>query len=243
MKILFTLVTIDCGNEMYLHAVKNLINELITLTPHNVILSTNNIVFFDDLESDRLIKRNNIEEGVVYKFGSEFNYNLKYHAFLDLPPNYDVIIYLDCDIKLKQWDENSEKIVKMFESEYDFGATRLNCILGDQVKYYLENQSCLFRHKIESYKILDNYSIDDEIMNSKLPSEHFLVFKNDQSKISKFANKWRELNNYMQSINGMGGCWGDGFEIGISTNFAGFTKQIDLNSDGHLGFIFNGNKY
>jgi len=35
------------------------------------------------------------------------------------------------------------------------------------------------------------------------------------------------------------GCWGDGFEIGISTNFAGFTKQIDLNSDGHLGFIFN----
>ena len=83
-------------------------------------------------------------------------------------------------------------------------------------------------------------------MLSLLPSEHFLILKNEENKIRKFYDKWKELNDYLQSINGEGGSWGDGFEIGISARCAGFHQPIEINQgawDGILGFKFNGNKF
>jgi hypothetical protein len=82
-------------------------------------------------------------------------------------------------------------------------------------------------------------------MLSRLPSEHFLLLKNNTNKITKFYQKWQMLNHYLQSINGDGGSWGDGFEIGISARHAGFHKTIEISQgewDGVLGFKFNGNK-
>jgi hypothetical protein len=128
----------------------------------------------------------------------------------------------------------------------DFGATRLNCILSDEINYYKTNQNCLFRNKIELYNILQNFDELDDIMGSQLPSEHFLIFKNNPEKLKLFSEKWKEMSNHLQSTNCDSCSWGDGFEIGISARFAGFHDTIEINHGDWkdvLGFKFNGNKF
>jgi len=246
MKILFTIVSIDSGNVMYLQSAKRLVNEILSQTQHDVLISTNNLSFFGDVSSERFILRNNIDPSCILKYGSEFNYNLKYNAFENISSAYDVIIYLDCDIKLDGWNQNSDNHIDIIFKNHDFGATRLNCSMIGSIEEYKKTGKTLFSHKINSYKILENYVDSDDIMHSLLPSEHFLIFKNDTDKMKKFYNKWKELNNHLQSINGEGGSWGDGFEIGISARYAGFHNPIEINQgawDGILGFKFNGNKF
>jgi hypothetical protein len=246
MKILFTLLSIDSGNAMYLQSAKRLVNEILNQTKHDVLLSTNNTDFFEDITSENFILRNNIDSNSIFKYGSEFNYNLKYFAFEDISEKYDVILYLDCDIKLETWTDESDNLINSLMNQYDFGANRLNCSMGGSVKEYKETGRTLFSHKIDSYKIMENYEETDDIMNSLLPSEHFLIFKNDPIKIKNFHLKWKELNDYLQSINGSGGSWGDGFEIGISARHSGFHQTIEVSQgywQGVLGFRFNGNKY
>ncbi len=246
MKILFTILSIDSGNVMYLQSAKRLVNEILDQTKHDVLVSTNNLNFFEDISSNRFFIRNNIDTSCVLKYGSEFNYNLKYNAFDNIPIDYDIIIYLDCDIKLDGWNSNSDDHIEIIFRNYDFGATRLNCSMIDSVNEYRKTGRTLFSHKINSYKILEKYGDSDDIMMSLLPSEHFLILKNNENKIRKFYDKWKELNDYLQSINGEGGSWGDGFEIGISARCAGFHQPIEINQgawDGILGFKFNGNKF
>jgi hypothetical protein len=246
MKVLFTIVSIDCGNEMYLNAAKNLIIEILNQTNYDVLLSTNNIEYYSSISDDRLFIRNNIESNSVFRFGPDFNYNLKHHAFKDIPQKYDYLIYLDCDIKLEGWSNNSVDFLNNIISNYDFAATRLNCVLLDEINYYLKDGNALFKHKIEAYNILNTYDLSHDIMNSKLPSEHFLILKNNPEKIIKFQKKWKELNDYLQSINCNSCAWGDGFEIGISARYAELNNTLEINQGDWselLGFKFNGNKY
>lgn len=246
MKILFTLVSIDCGKKMYLSSAKRLINELLSKTKHDILLSTNNLNFFSEIKSERFNIRDNIDRNCKFTYGSEFNYNLKYFAFEKIPLIYDYIIYLDCDIKLTKWDSKSDSFFTETMKNYEFGADRLNCVLKDEVNSFMKKNNCLFKHKISSYDILKRYKITDDIMNSKLPSEHFLIIKNDSVKIKKFHEKWKELNSYLENKNGLGGSWGDGFEIGISARYAGLNNQINLSTNYWvevLGLQFNGNKF
>ena len=245
-KILFTLISIDTGHIFYLEAAKRLINEILNQTKHDIMISTNNVEFFSDINSSRCVIRNNIKKDSVFEYGSEFNYNLKHHAFLNIPKKYEYIIYLDCDIKLNSWKMESDFFMETEMINYDFGADRLNCHLKDEVTFYLTGLNCLFKHKISSYDILDRYTMDDDIMNSRLPSEHFFILKNDPEKIKKFQEKWEEQNYYLQNKKGVGGSWGDGFEIGISARYAGFENIMEMNPyywSEILGFKFNGNKY
>lgn len=245
-KILFTLISLDTGQAFYLDAAKRLSSEILEQTPHNVLISTNNVDFFSDIVSERCIVRNNIKENSILKYNSEFNYNLKHHAFMDIPDGYDYIIYLDCDIKLSTWTSESDVFMGTQFTNYEFGADRLNCYLKDEVGYYLTGRPCLFKHKISSYDILDRFTMEEDIMNSRLPSEHFLILKNDKEKIKLFQEKWEELNEYLQSKNGVGGSWGDGFEIGISARYAGYHNLMEMSPyywSEILGFRFNGNKY
>jgi hypothetical protein len=231
MKILFTILSIEDDAKMYLTSAKTLTQEILNQTNHDVLISTNNVDFFSDIQSNRVIVRDNI---------------LKHFAFENLPDGYDCIIYLDCDIKLDGWDNNSDLYINNLIDNYDFGATRLNCYLGKSITELKESGTTLFKHKIDSYKIRENHLESDDIMNSQLPSEHFLIFKYDKEKLKKFQEKWKEMNDYLQSINGDGGSWGDGFEIGISARYAGFHKTIEVNHgawNGTLKFIFNGNKF
>jgi hypothetical protein len=246
MKILFTLLAIDAGREMYLQAAKRLTTEILQQTSHDVLLSTNNILYFKDVKESRFIVRDNILNSSLFKYATDFNYNLKHHAFLDIPTNYDFLIYLDCDIKLSKWTHLSEEFMETTMSKYEFGADRLNCYLKNEVNSYLSTTNCLFKHKIKSYNITEKFNIKDDIMNSRLPSEHFLIFKNISSKIKLFQEKWQEQNDYLQTKGLNVESWGDGFEIGIAARYAGFTNILEMNSSYWqeiLGFRFNGNKF
>lgn len=245
MKILFTLLSIEAGTSLYLNAAKKLTLEILQQTTHDVLITTNNIEHFADIQSERCIIRNNIGCNNILRYEAEFNFNLKYHAFLDIPSNYDFVIYLDCDIKMSNWSSNSEHFMNSIMNEYEFGADRLHCYLKDEVKSYIESKHCLFSHKIQSYDILSRFTLDDDVMNSQLPSEHFLIFKNIPEKIKLFSEKWKEQNEYLQNKGYHVRCWGDGFEIGIAARYAGFHKTIEVRPaywQDTLGLCFNGNK-
>jgi hypothetical protein len=246
MKILFTILSLSTDRQMYLNASKDLINELLSNTKHDILLTTNDVSFFEDINDQRLIVRNNVPSDsiLLYKGGSEFNYNLKYLAFKDIPEGYDVIFYVDGDIKHTFWNDVSDERLKSLMESHDSVATRLNCVLRGEIAQLKNIGSCLFSHKIHSYGVL-SWDMNDKLIDSCLPSEHFLIFKYDKQKLELFANKWSELNSIMQSQNGGNGSWGDGFEIGISAKFAGYDNMFDLHSGDlqtQFGFIFNGNK-
>ena len=247
MKILFTLLCIDANHRMYIDACRSLISEILTKTNHDILLSTNDLESFRDLiTNERLRVRDNISgTNSILKYGGEFNYNLKYFAFQDIPEAYDVIVYLDCDIKLEQWTEASEELIRKTITDHEMGATRTNCVLKDEVSYLNNTGSSLFSHKITAYNIREQYLENHPIYASKLPSEHFLVLKNDPVKIKSFYQEWSNFNFYLQSINGGNGSWGDGFEIGISAQKAGITDVVEITHwewSQVLGLNFNGNK-
>lgn len=250
MRVIFTLLCIKIGDSnLYTDATARLIDEILTQSNHDILLSTNATELQEKFRNNnRVIVRDNITNtNNILKYSSEFNYNLKYLAFENIPSNYDLIIYLDCDIKLDGWNLNSDCYLEnlFMKEHYNFGATRLNCLLRNEVNQHRTAGRALFSHKIQSYKILD-YSDTDDIMLSVLPSEHFLIFKNDNIKVNQFYSKWKQLNDHLQSINGSGGSWGDGFEIGISARYAGFCSPVEIDygsSINILGFKFNGNKY
>lgn len=250
MKILFTTLAIDTnivGQQFYLKSAKKLASEILDKTNHDIMISTNHLSFFKDMSSNnRCIIRNNIEQNSVLSFNTEFNFNLKHHSFKDIPVYYDYIIYVDCDIKLDHWTGESDAFMDNIMSEYDYGADRLNCVLEQQIHEFQITGSALFKHKIESYEILSKYSLEDDILQARLPSEHIFILKNIPNKINKFQQKWSELNSFLQSKKGSGGAWGDGFEIGISARYAGLNKFFNLSTfywQDTLGFQFNGNKY
>lgn len=246
MKILFTLVAVLVQNDSYLFSAKSLITELLQNTEADILLSTNNEEFFSDIIDDRFIIRNNVPDDSIlsYHGGAEFNYNLKYIAFKDLPEGYDVVLYVDCDIKNIFWSQQSTDKLSELISSFDFIGVRLGAVLSAEIKQYKETGTCLFRHKIISYGVLE-WPDNHPLLESCIPSEHFLVFKYNKEKLTKFVEKWEELNYIMQENKGEGGCWGDGFEIGLSLKHAGYDNMLDLSHglvELDFGFIFNGNK-
>lgn len=251
MKILFTLLCVDANQKMYIGAASRLISEILEKTPHDILLSTNSIGLLDTVKFNNRIKaRDNISNtNSILRYNDsvsgEFNYNLKHFAFQDVPQDYDALIYLDCDIKLEKWTAEAEDLIKRTIDNYEMGATRTNCVLKDDVSYLNSGISSLFSHKIKAYKIRETYPENDPVYLSKLPSEHFLIFKNDQMKIKNFQKEWSILNDYLQSINGGNGSWGDGFEIGIAAQKAGINNIAEITHwewSQVLGLSFNGNK-
>lgn len=245
MKILFTILSIGINDNAYIYSAIKLSQEILSQTHHDLIISTNKPELFNDILNDRLTIRNNIDNSSVYKLKNEFNYNLKHFAFRNIPTSYDYIIYLDCDIKLNLWSSSSDIFMTDTMSKYEFGADRLDCYLRNEVSYYISGKRCLFSHKIQNYNILERFDINDDIMNSRLPSEHFLILKNDPKKIIKFQEKWEEQNIYLQSTNCNACSWGDGFEIGIAARYAGYHNVYNISASNWkniLGFQFNGNK-
>lgn len=237
--VLFTLLSIG---EKYSKSCQLLVEELLSNTTHNILISTDNVEYFPNY-SKRVIVRQNIEkEAKLSLSGSEFNYNLKFHAFEDIPEGYDIILYLDCDIKNKFWSEEGESKLKASFTNHDFIACRLNCTLTNEIAQLNSTGNCLFKNKILSYKA--NEWEDKSLYESKLPSEHFFGFKYDKNKLTRFYKKWRELNYQLQSVEGAQS-WGDGFEIGVAAFYAGYKNSFEFTFTDQqllLGLEFNGNK-
>jgi len=92
MKILFTILSIEDDAKMYLTSTKTLTQEILNQTNHDILISTNNVDFFSDIQSNRVIVRDNILKNSTLRYTNEFNYNLKHFAFENLPTDYDCII-------------------------------------------------------------------------------------------------------------------------------------------------------
>jgi len=239
MKILFTLLSIG---EKYSKSCTMLTQELLEYTPYDILISTNNLEYFPKYRQ-RVQVRENIESEVMLSYGSEFNYNLKYHAFKNIPEGYDAIIYLDCDIKSNFWTDKSTALIQELFLNHDFVATRLNCTITTQLKELDETGNCLFSHKLNSYDV-KNWK-NKSLYESKLPSEHFFGFRYNKQKLNTFYIKWRELNYQLQATGGTNKSWGDGFEIGVAAYAAGYHNSYDLDFGRQqtiLGFQLNGNK-
>lgn len=239
MKTLITLLSIG---EKYSNSCKLLIDQLLQNTPYDILISTDDISFFP-IYPERVTVRNNMEDGILLNYYTEFNYNLKFHAFKDLPEGYEIVLYLDCDIKNNFWDQKSTELIENILSNYDFVGTRFNCVLKNEIDQLAKTGNCLFKHKIDSYQVLKWE--DTSLLEAKLPSEHFFGFKYDKVKLNLFYEKWRELNFLLQKDPVDNRSWGDGFEIGIAAFHAGYTNVYDLEFGRQLtvlGLEFNGNK-
>lgn len=246
MKILFTILSLKISNDLYLSAASRLTNEILSNTNCDVLINTNNPNYFSNnfKNNSRVIIQELIlyDNIIVYTNPAvDFNYNLKHLAFKYIPSHYDAVVYLDCDIKLDHWNDNSIKLITEIISNYDIGATRTECVLQHEVDNF---DKALFKHKILAYKISETYQPGHKIYSAKLPSEHFLVIKNNE-KLNIFQKEWEKLDKYLQSISGGHGSWGDGFEIGISAALADMSMKEVSNYEWTqvLGLVFNGNKY
>ena len=244
MRGVFTLLSINCGNPMYLGATSNLIDEILEQTDFDIILTTNEVGFFSNKINDRLIIRDINIEPLILNYPNGFNYNLKFLCFQNIPENYDIVIYLDGDVKLKGWNEESKVLIETILKTNEVIGTRFNAVLKNEYQHFLDNIGFTFSHKISTYEI-SKYDLNDDIFESRLPSEHFLILKNIPNKIKMFADKWSEMNTFLQNKNGEGGSHCDAFEIGISLRKAGLNDINDMSygdSVIKLGFEFNGNK-
>ncbi len=251
-KILFTLLSIklEPHGNLYVDSCKRLTTEILTQTNHDVLITTNTPDSFVEITTDPRVTLREIAEGEnTFKFTHnhtrEFNYNMKHVCFRDIPQTYDYIIYLDADIKVTGWDSKSDEYIDNFLTNIaEAGATRTNAILKDELGYYSNGQS-LFNHKFSVYALEDLLSLGENILEAKLPSEHFLILKNIPEKVSKFYNTWKYLNTYLENKNGGNGSYCDAFEIGISFQAAQYNLQEVTHGDSllTLKFYFNGNKY
>ncbi len=247
MKILFTVVSFKTGpsfSNNYLNATKKLAKNIIDHTSHDLLITTNDKSYFNDIESARVTVRDNISPDLILFINSEFNYNSKYEAFVNLPKTYDVIFYLDGDIELTHWNKDSEDFLDNIFKQYEYGASRLNATFSFHYNNFKSTNEDLFKHKFVGHDLTD-VAQDDIINQSRLPSEHFLIFKYDEQKLNKFAESWKQMCFYLQNKNNPCGTLCDGFEIGISVTKAGITNLYEIypgDSVLKLGLNFNGNK-
>lgn len=244
MKVLFTVISFKVGeSDGYLNATKKLAKEVVSLTPHDILITTNNKEFFNDIISERVKVRDSIDPDLNLTIGNEFNYNSKYEAFVDLPKEYDAIFYVDGDIQITHWNESSDEFLNNFLSNYEYGATRLNAYLWYDYETFKKTGEGLFKHKFLGHDLI-NIAEDDEILKARMPSEHFLIFKNSE-KVNNFSKQWKELCFYLQNRKNHHGTLCDGFEIGISVTKANITNIQEISHGDSvlvLGLRFNGNK-
>jgi hypothetical protein len=105
------------GSEIYATFAKRLINDVLTKTPYDIMITTNNIDNFSDvigLNNSKIIIRHELLENHKTHVGV-FNQLLKFNTIKDIDKKYDWVLYLDCDAGF------TEKI-DVNEEDEDFGS-------------------------------------------------------------------------------------------------------------------------
>jgi hypothetical protein len=252
------------GAEIYATFANRLLNDVMTKTPFDFRIITNEPNLFNENKNiwgDRVIVTEDklINERLTV---GPFNQLLKYKTMLGVDKKYDWLLYLDCDagftdvlniVEVEEFINTNEK------HGYDFLASRTNAILKYELKdheekkqkFILENPNQefnpwvhggnLFSAKFIFYNV---NSIDGphEWMEAKLPSEHIWLIKNDD-KLEKMGNIFKEFNQKFETQTNLITWDMEAFEVGVSAILAGYNMG-DLGNDGHfhilkVGFNFN----
>jgi hypothetical protein len=240
------------GAEIYATFAKRLINDVMTKTPYDIMVTTNEPEHFqDDIENwgNRVIVRTELLENHRLVVGV-FNQLLKFYTIKNIDSKYDWVLYLDCDAGLTgPWNIGDvENKIRSWEGlGYDILGTRTNAILHSELE---QHEKVLKEHNDELEKgnlnhyyggtlfsnkfVFYNVSSENgpfEWFDSKLPSEHVLLVKNDEKlqKMSEifedFCFKFETQGPHPITVDM------EAFEIGVSAKLAGYNMG-DFGNDG-----------
>jgi hypothetical protein len=214
------------GSEIYSTFAKRLINDVLTKTNYDVMITTNNSDNFSDIistENKRVIIRHELLENHKTHVGA-FNQLLKFYAIQNIDKKYDWVLYMDCDAGLiSEIDTQKleEQIDRWESSGYDMLALRTNATYIESESQYLDgisnNRNYLFDAKFRFY------GIKPEWRGSCFPSEHVLFIKNNEKmevmcrEFEKFCTQFETQDPIHPITFDM-----EAFEIGVSAFLAGY---------------------
>tara|TARA_R110000796_G_C14564482_1_gene435184 strand:+ start:1296 stop:2060 length:765 start_codon:yes stop_codon:yes gene_type:complete len=212
------------GSEIYTTFAKRLINDVLTKTPYDVMVTTNRSDLFDDVsQSERVfIVQNDLESHRTHV--GAFNQLLKFTAIKNINPKYDWVLYLDCDAGFIDKVDPTEIDDFIERSDEDFIALRTDATYDDALNKY--NQS----KEQGTHELFDNkfkfYGENTKWSGAKLPSEHILLIKNNEKlprmaeEFEKFCTKFETQQEPHIVTFDM-----ESFEIGISAHLSGFNVR------------------
>lgn len=174
------------GITRYWETAKKLVLTNLEHTPFDILLITDNVLYFDDIKNDRL--------KILYYFDlfsektisdSRFNMHLKrYPIQVASEYGYGIIFYNDCDCFINGWD--NESFLRKCEDDFDIAfVSHANPQLGDLRKNYKH-----FQDKIDN-EFGDLYY--GELDNSPNPAETRVIIKNNE-KLKTFLSFWDSIS-------------------------------------------------
>jgi hypothetical protein len=231
------------GAEIYATFANRLLNDVMTKTPYDFLITTNEPEHFEENKQkwgSRVSVRTEKLETHKLVVGV-FNQLLKFYTIKEIDLKYNWVLYLDCDAGFTgEWNVSEvENFIKENESlGFDMFGTRTNAILKNELlehekiyKIHEEeiskgnlnhyNPKTLFSNKFIFYNVTSSNG-PFEWMDAKLPSEHVLLIKND-NKLEKMCKIFEEFC-YTFETQGEFPITIDmeAFEIGVSALLAGY---------------------
>jgi hypothetical protein len=216
------------GSEIYTTFAKRLVNDVLTKTPWDVMVSTNRSDLFQDIQqenNERVFIKEELLENHKTHVGA-FNQLLKFYAIKDIDSTYDYVLYMDCDAGFTEQVnlENLENMINNWESlEHDMVALRTDATY-DWAENEFNNTTdySAYPRPLFNPKFLF-YGTHPEWSGAKLPSEHiFLVKNNDKLKLmakhfEDFCTQFETQDENHPVTYDM-----EAFEIGVSAFLAGY---------------------
>ena len=238
---------------------QGIINDVLMFTDHSVRIVTNDLEgFLKYKDNPRVEILYPCLDGLTIEYPpgpygfAGFNYNLKYLCFQQpFNEEYEAIIYSDSDQKINGWDESlaDQSIADFFKNgcdliagdadrAFDFHLLNFEANGGKSPHYDTD----LFANKFIGYG-LNSSNVPSGWRGAMLPSENYLVIKNNQRKVQAFYESWGHLNYRLQKSESFAGAHHDGFEIGIAAQEAGLTICNLRNYTLPFSMEYNGRKY
>jgi hypothetical protein len=236
-------------SEIYTIFAKRLIDDVLTKTHYDIMVSTNKTELFDDVPKSDRVKINQIDLGNHRTHVGAFNQLLKFYAIKNVDPKYDWVLYLDCDAGFTE-QINAEEIENYLNSceleNYDM------CALRTDATYSLSEKEFLETINLNSYpRPLFNpkfmfYGTNELWKGAVLPSEHIFLIKNNE-KLPQMAKHFENFCTKFetQEPNNIITFDMEAFEIGVSAHLAGFkVKELGWGNQTNLLKIgFNHNNW
>lgn len=232
------LTTLSFGEYYTSKFTLKLIEDVLTLSDLKIYITTDvgHIIKEKYQNNDRVIL-NEIDLSTVkvrlwvnqVKVSDDFNFNLKYLTFKDICEDENsVIIFTDCDNSFDWWDRDKvmEYLYERYQHGFDFFGCRADWLFEDFLKEYYsqdKREHSLFWHKIYGYDLDKNPRPDWG--KAPLVAEHLLVFVNNEGKMKRFYEEWKNLHDYLANKDYTEGTWAEGFEIGVAAVVAKFKPQ------------------
>ena len=170
------------GSEIYTTFAKRLISDVLTKTPYDIMVSTNEPSHFDEYVNNSKVRINYCPMDNHKTNVYAFNQLLKFYAIKNIDKIYDWVLYLDCDAGFtEKVNENAIEnyLLELDSTNYDMSALRTDATYDLSKKDFIESNGRtdwpkpLFNDKFIFYGINEKWS------GAKFPSEHILLIKNN----------------------------------------------------------------